>query len=165
MARGRGPGEVRSEVVNGAGHPFYDAAAFWPAAGIIVGLLAIAATIWVTLRAANPKRRLFYSMPVVTPLLTPRPDLPDIEVRRAGKVLANPHVVTVRLVSRGRRDIPRGALDGGEPLRLDVGAAIVEWLEVTTWPSDRPDPVWEMDGSSLRLGPRPIGERQTTPLS
>src|SRR5260370_32898479 len=104
-------------------------------------------------------------MLAVSPLLTHRLDLPAIAVRRAGKVLATPHVVTVRLVSRGRRDITREAFDGGEPLCLDVGAAIVEWLEVTTWPSGRPDPVWKMDGSSLPIGPSLIGRRQTTAFS
>jgi hypothetical protein len=154
--------------MNVAGGHIYTSGAFWGvAAGVIVGLLGIAATVWVTLRAANPKRRLLYSMPVVTPLLNPRPNLPDIEVRRAGNVLANPHVVSVQLTSRGRRDIAREAFDGEKPLCLDVGVPIVECLKVTTSPPDRLEPSWNIDGSRLLIGPNVslISRRQTIDVS
>ena len=46
---------VLDQPVTLAGSHFYTSAGFWvPAIGVIVGLLTIAATIWVTLRAANP---------------------------------------------------------------------------------------------------------------
>lgn len=149
-----------------AGSHFFTSATFWgPAIGAIVGVLTTAVVVWVTLRAANPKRRLLYSMPVVTPLLNTRPDLPqDIEVRRAGSVLAHPYVVNVELTSRGRRDIAREAF-GGDPIRLDVGAPIIDCLKISTSPSDRPHPVWNVDGSKLLVGPSLIGRRQSTVFS
>jgi hypothetical protein len=129
-------------IAGGSQH-IWDSTAFWPVAGIIATLLAGAAAVWAALSAADSKRRLYCTMPEVTPLLTRRPDLPDIEVRSAGKVLANPQVVTVRLVSRGRSDIKSGLFHGGEPLCLDVGAAI-EGAYVTTWPGSYDNPVCKL---------------------
>jgi len=148
-----------------AGSPLYTSGTFWAIVGVAAVLLIGIATIWVTLRVANPKRRLYYSMPVSTPLINRRPDLPpDIEVRRAGNILANPHLLSIELTSKGRQDIARQAFDG-EPLRLDVGAPIVECLTVTTSPSDRPDRAWTTDGSALLIGPSHLGKRQTTVFS
>jgi hypothetical protein len=70
-----------------------------------------------------PRRRLYYEMRAAAPLLTAPPGMrSDLELRRravpAGgedggqadsdgwQVLADPRVVTVSLISRGRRDIP-----------------------------------------------------------
>jgi hypothetical protein len=87
-------------------HHIWDSAAFWPAAGIVVGLLAIAATVWVTLRAANPKRRLYYALLTDTPLISRHHDLSEeLKVTYGTRQLAEPRIVTVQLVSRGRRDI------------------------------------------------------------
>jgi hypothetical protein len=151
--------------IAGGSHHIWDLTAFWPAAGIIVGLLAIVATVWVTLRAANPKRRLLYSMPVCTSMLNRQSELPELKVIYGAKQLESPHVVNVELASRGRTDIPRNAFDGGKPLRLDVGAPIVECLQVTMTPPDRPEPACAIDGSKLLIGPSLIGRRQTTVFS
>lgn len=105
---------------------------------------------------------MFYSMPVVTPLLNDRPGMPrDVEVRRAGQLLTYPQIVNIHLVSRGRRDISRDAFDGSEPLCLDVGVPIVECLQVKVSPSDRAEPLCKVDGSKLFVGPSLIGRRQT----
>jgi hypothetical protein len=159
-------GRVGSGSVIAAGHPFYDSTAFWPAAGIVVGLLAIAATVWVTLRAANPKRRLYYDLLADTPLITRRQDLSDeLKITYGEQELKSPRVVNVQLVSRGRRDIARDAFDGGEPLCLDLGTPIVECVKVTTSPSDRRDPKYATDGSKLLITPSHFGRRQTTIFS
>jgi hypothetical protein len=150
--------------VGHASAPFYTSGTFWAIAGVAAVIVVGVATVWVTLRVSNPKRRLLYSMPVATPLLNRRPGLPaDIEVRRKGqeKPLENPHVVTVQLVSRGRLDIQRDAFDDGKPLRLDVGAPIIECLDVTTSPPDRAVPPCKPGGSTLLVGPALIGRRQT----
>jgi formate hydrogenlyase subunit 3/multisubunit Na+/H+ antiporter MnhD subunit len=64
--------------VNLAGsHYIWDSAAFWPAATIIVGLLTIVATVLVTLRTANLKRRLYYMRFGDTPLIRRRQDLSE----------------------------------------------------------------------------------------
>jgi hypothetical protein len=149
-----------------AGGHFYTSGTFWAGAGVAVAIVFGIAGVWAVLYSGNPKRRLLYSMPVVTPLLNDRPRMPrDVEVRHAGQLLQSPHVVNIELVSRGRSDIQREAFDGGEPLCLDVGVPIVECLQVTTSPSDRPEPLWKHDGSKLLVGPSLIGKRQSTVFS
>lgn len=146
-----------------AGGHFYTSGSFWGPAGVIVGLLAIGATVWVTLRAANPKRRLYYWMFADTPLITRRTDLShELTVTYGTRQLNSPHVVNVKLTSRGRRDIAREVFDGGEPLCLDIGIPIVECVKVSTWPLDRPDPTWAINDSKLLVGPSHFGRRQTT---
>jgi hypothetical protein len=147
-------------------HHIWDSAAFWPAAGIVVGLLAIAATVWVTLRAANPKRRLYYAWLTDTPLITRQQDLSEeLIVTYGARHLVSPRIVTVQLVSRGRRDIVREAFDEGKPVCLDLSTPIVQCVKVTTSPSDRPDPSYALDGSKLLIGPSHFGKRQTTVFS
>jgi hypothetical protein len=149
-----------------AGGQFYTSGTFWAGASVAAVLLSTVAIVWVTLRVGSLKRRLLYSMPVVTPLLNERPGMPrDVEVRRAGQLLTFPQVVNIELVSRGRRDIPRDAFDGGEPLCLDVGVPIVECLQVKISPSDRPEPLCKVDSSKLLVGPSLIGRRQTMVFS
>jgi hypothetical protein len=149
-----------------AGSQFYTSGTFWAGAGVAAVLLSTVAIVWVTLRVGSSKRRLLYSMPVVTPLLNERPGMPrDVEVRRAGQLLTFPQVVNVELVSRGQRDIPRDAFDGGEPLCLDVGVPIVECLQVKISPSDRPEPLCKIDGAKLLVGPSLISRRQTMVFS
>ena len=148
------------------GHHIWDSAAFWPAAGIVVGLLAIAATVWVTLRAANPKRRLYYAWLSDTPLITRQHDLSEeLKVTYGTRQLVKPRIVTVQLVSRGRRDIAREAFDEGKPVCLDLSTPIVQCVKVATSPSDRPDPSYALDGSKLLIGPSHFGKRQTTVFS
>jgi hypothetical protein len=138
----------------------------WTVAGPVIGLLGVVATVWVTLRVANTKRRLMYSMPVVTPLLNATPDMPTgIEVRRDGHILNSPRIANIKLVSRGTRDIRRSDFDGDQPVRLEIGTPIVECLKVSTIPPDRGHPACIIDGSALLIGPCLIGSRQSTTFS
>jgi hypothetical protein len=141
-----------------------ESAVFWgPTAGVIATAASTIAIMWVTERIGIPKRRLLYSMPLMTPLLNSRSDLlQDIEVRHAGKALAIPQVVNIEIIGKGRLDIARDAFDGGEPLTFDIGVIIVECLKVSTTPSGRRDPVWSIEGSALLIGPSLIGRRQST---
>lgn len=129
-------------------------------------MLGIAATVWVTLRAADPKQRLFYHMLADAPLITRQKGLSrELKVTYGQEELSSPRAVTVQLVSRGRRDVTREAFDDGKPLCLDLGTRIVECVEVTTSPSDRTDPEWAIDGSKLLIKPSHFGRRQTTVFS
>lgn len=153
-------------VANAASLEWYASGTVWGAAGVVAALLSIVVLAWVALRIAYPKRRLLYSMPVVTPLLNAGPDLPcDLEVRCGGAILRYPHVATVKLINKGRNDIRRDAFDGGEPLRLDVGATIIECLQIATWPSGRHKPLVKVQGSTLLIGPSLLGRRQTITFS
>jgi hypothetical protein len=152
---------VLDQLVTLADSHFYTSAGFWVPA--IVGLLTIAATIWVTLRAANPKRRLYYWISADTPLLTKRRDLPhELRIFYGTVRVDSPRVVTIVFTTRGWRGISREAFDGGESLCLDLGTPIVECFDTITSPPDSPDLSYATDGSKLLIGPSYFNKRQTT---
>ena len=145
-----------------ASGPFYTSPIFWAVIGVAAALLVGVATMWVTWLSPYPKRRLYCWMPAATPGMPA-----DIEVRCKvqDKPPENPHVVTVELTSTGRFDIDRTAFDGGDPLRLDVGAPIVKCVEITTRPTDRMVPPHDIDGSVLLVRPALIRMRQRISFS
>ena len=147
---------------------FYVSGTFWAGVGSVVAVaLSTIVIVSATGHFSNPKRRLLYWMPDVTPLLNSgRADLShDLEVRHNGHLLSEPHVVEVELVSRGRLDIPSSAFDQGKPLRMDVNAKIIDLLKVTTMPVDRANPDFSINGSSLHVGPSLISKGQITVFS
>ena len=115
-------------------------------------------------------------MRAAAPLLTAPPGMrSDLELRHRGtpadhkggdhadadawQVLADPRVLTLELVSRGRKDIPSEAYDGHQPLLLGVGARIVEVLQAASMPASQPPPQITAGGTSLRIGLNLIGRR------
>lgn len=160
--------------MNLAGGDFYTSG-IWTFIGVVLGVLGTLVLAWVTLRAANPKRPVLYWAGNTTPLLSRETGLPQLKVsmrpkpgRRiwnpCGQELKSPHIVKVELISRGRADITPSAF-GGNPLRLDVGASIVEFLDVTTTPDDRQVPEVRADGTALLVEPVLIGKRETIGIS
>src|ERR1019366_3821474 len=140
---------------------WYSSGTFWAAAGVVVAVLAAVAGVWVTLTVGFPRRRLYCGLRAAAPLLAaPAGIRGDLELLHRGTALADPRVVTVELVSRGRRDIPSEAYDDRQPLVLDVGARIVEVLQVTSGPGILPAPRITIDGAALNIGPSLIGRRQ-----
>src|SRR6266536_3508423 len=120
---------------------WYTSGTFWAGAGVVVAVLAAVAVVWVTLAVGFPRRRLYYGLRAAAPLLTaPAGMRSDLELRHRGTALTDPRVLTVELVSRGRKDIPSGAYNDHQPLQLDVGARIVEILQVTSNPTALPAP-------------------------
>src|ERR1019366_7292766 len=140
---------------------WYTSGTFWASAGVVVAVLAAVAVVWVTLTAGFPRRRLYFGLRAAAPLLAaPAGIRGGLELRHRGAGLADPRVVTVELVSRGRKDIPSEAYDDRQPLVLDVGARIVEVLQVTSGPGILPVPRITPDGAALKIGPGLIGRRQ-----
>jgi hypothetical protein len=130
-----------------ADSPFYASGTFWAAAGTIVGLAGIVVIALVTLRAAYPRRRLWYSMSV-TPLLARGQDVArELVIFYRGDQLDHPHTASISLISKGRLDIPRAAFDG-QPLRLDLGVPVIAILKASTAP-DRTPPVVRPEASAL----------------
>ncbi len=139
---------------------WYTSGTFWAGAGVVVAVLTAVAVVWVTLTVGFPRRRLYYGMPTTAPLLTaPAGVRSDLELRHRGTLLTNPRVLTVQILSRGRKDIPGDAYDDHQPLQLDVGAGIVEVLQITSKPETLPAPQITADGTSLKIGPSLIGKR------
>jgi hypothetical protein len=152
--------------MNLADGQWYLSGTFWTGAGVVVAVISSAALICVTWWTGNPKHRLLYAMPSVTPLLNHNPHVAEeIEVRLEGKILAHPHVVNIELTSRGRMDIPRSAFDGDKPICLNIGAPIIKCLSVKTSPEDRSEPPVKTYDSKLMIGPCLIGKRETISVS
>jgi hypothetical protein len=144
--------------------PFYASGTFWAAAGTIVGVASIVVIALVTLRAANPRRRLWYSISSATPLVAREQDVArELVIFYRGDQLDLPHTANINLISRGRLDIPRTAFDG-QPLRLDMGAPIVAILAIVT-ARDRILPSVRSEASTLAIGPALIGKRETIMIS
>jgi hypothetical protein len=140
---------------------WYASGTFWTAAGVVVAVLVGVAGALVAYTVGFPRRRLLYGMPVAAAMLTaPSGVRGDLELHHRDTVLTAPHVLEIRLVSRGRKDIPSSAYDSGKPLRLDVGARIVEVLQTTSDPPSIPAPSVTVDGTSLMIGPGLISKRQ-----
>ena len=139
---------------------WYTSGTFWAGAGTICGVLGVVAVVWVTLLVGIPRRRLFYQMQAVAPLVSaPHGIRGDLELRHRGKLLSDPRAVTITIVSRGRKDIANDAYNDGQPLRLDVGAPVVELLQVISEPATLPPPAVAADGTSVNIGPSLIGRR------
>jgi hypothetical protein len=144
-----------------AAAPLYASGTFWSAVISIVGILVAIAGIYVSYVLAVAKRRITYEMPVSAPLMSAPPGVrTDLRVLHGDKELADPHLLAIRLVSRGRRDIPSSSFDQDRPLLIDVGIPIIAVLETTFAPSEAPFPKVVAVGSELRIGPDLIRKRQ-----
>src|SRR6266851_2894237 len=137
---------------------WYASGTFWAGAGVVVTALTAVAVVWVTLTAGFPRRRLYYGLRAAAPLLA-APDgvRSDLKLLHRGTPLADPYVLTIKLVSRGRKDIPSDAYDDHQPLELDVGSRIVEILQVISEPANLPQPQIADEGTRLRIGPALLG--------
>ena len=128
--------------------------------GTVVGLVIGAASVWATVRVGSLRRRLYYGMRAAAPLLTaPHGMRNKLELRYDGTALTDPRVITVELSSRSRKDIANDAYNGGQPLLVDVGAPIMEVLQITSVPKTYPQPSVVAHETALAIGPSLIGRR------
>jgi len=157
--------------------PFYTSSAFWAGASAMAAVFGAAVVVWATLAVGFPRRRLHYGLRDAAPLLRSGSGMPsnlqlqhrqapadtaddgESGVSAAWQILDKPRVLTLQLISRGRKDIPSDAYNDHQPLRLDVGIRIVEILQVTSRPKTLGAPEITIDGTSLRIGPGLIGRR------
>ncbi|GHC73071.1 hypothetical protein [Streptomyces cinnamoneus] len=138
---------------------------FWTALTVLASLLTGFLGGWATLRAANPRRQLAYWMPAATRLLHTSDSVGDLVVMRGGQTLRHPHVLDVRLMNRGRRDVASSHFDSGTPIRLNVGAPIVEVLDVASQPGWLHTPTTAVDDTALTIAPGLIAKGQTIHFS
>jgi hypothetical protein len=144
----------------------YESGTFWTEAGVVGGLVVAAAGVWATLTVGFPRRRLYYRMQAVAPLMiAPQGMRSELELRHHGKLLADPCALTIELASRGRKDIPNEAFNDHQPLRLDVGAPVVEILQITSEPAVLPTPKVAANSTSVNIGPSLIGRRHTITIT
>jgi hypothetical protein len=141
-------------VLLAAGTPWYDAPVFWGIPATVLALVSVYAA-W---RAIPPRRMLYdWRLDAVQLVRTDATAAVELEVRRNGEILRDPHVVQVKLASRGRADIGRDAFDG--PVVLNVGVPILDVLNADSSAEHVPAPPVEIDGSTLRVGPSMLSKR------
>lgn len=102
-----------------------DTSAFWTVVGAVAGVVAVIIGL-VTYLRANPKRRIEYSTEAVR-LLSSRAKIEGLEVKVRNLPIPDPHLVTLRLRSNSRADIPSSSFDGGKDLvfRVEPGGALL----------------------------------------
>jgi hypothetical protein len=111
-------------------------------------------------RRISSRRLLTYGVLLAAPLLHAPIDIdPQLRVVRRGKTLANPHVIELRIVNHGRRDLPSADFDNGNPLRLDLGTKIVTLLGTAFEPQGSPNLTVLAKGKVLEIGPGLIRKR------
>jgi hypothetical protein len=149
-------------VIVAAAH-WYSSGTFWSVAGVLVAIAIGLPTLWLT---RVPRQRLYYGAPAPTPLLARRPGgIDHLEIRHQGKILTDAYLLDVTLIARGRQDIPSSAFDQGRPLVFDLGARIVDILQVRCEPESSLSPPVTHRGCTLSVGPELIGRRQTITIA
>jgi hypothetical protein len=134
--------------------PFYSSAVFWAGAGVAVAAATFVIILvqWLT---GSSRRVLTYSLLSDTALLskgTREKAGPDLQVRLREKVLDDPHVVSMRIEFKGRRDIREADFDGSKPLTFQLGASILKRLDHGV-DSEIPTILIGPDGQGVGIGP------------
>jgi hypothetical protein len=137
-----------------AGH-FYASAAFlgWAAVLVATVTLIVIAAQFVS---ASTARALTYSLISDTALLSAdarEKAGPGMRVTLGADVLDDPHVVSLRIEYKARRDIRGADYEGSMPLIMDVGAQILKWLNPGTDADVGPRLSVEPGARAVRIGP------------
>ncbi|MFE9235250.1 hypothetical protein [Cellulosimicrobium funkei] len=123
------------------------------ALGLLVAVVGIPTTVWVTRRYAGGRRtKVIASWTSVR--MVRRANLEGLEVRLRGAVLQDPHLITVTLRNLGPSDVATANFHGGNPLEIKLrGARAVDLVGSTnaTVPC-----TLDSDGERLLLGPAHI---------
>jgi hypothetical protein len=148
-------------LTTAAGH-WYTSPPFFGTAGLVIGVLAV----WATLFAASTKRRITVTLAEDTPLLATTTALRqgELEIRFEGQMVTAPRVVTVLLESGGRRDIGSADFDQERALAIDLGVSIVRLLAAKTAPK-MPESAFAVEGTRVLIGPCAIRKRQVISLA
>jgi hypothetical protein len=129
---------VLDEVVLTSGSTL-TAGIFWAGAAVVVAILAIVVSI-ILWALGSPRRLLVYNLDSDTALFSgdARKRVgADLEVTVGGRVIADPHVVSFRVESRGRRDIRPDDFTHERALIFDLTAPVLKLLEIDTIPDYR----------------------------
>jgi hypothetical protein len=140
-----------------AAQPWYESSLVISAAQLVLGILAIIVTLWVTLYAVRPRHRLDYCLV----LIEDGNDFDDLDHSVSSADLKHPKILEIRIRSRGRRDIPSTAFDGGEPILFRVGGRVIAMLgEPLTKRKGSLIPKAKVTDSGLAVGPGLIRKKQ-----
>jgi hypothetical protein len=91
----------------------------------------------------------------------------ELEVRHEGRPLSQPYIVTVMVVSKGRKDISSASFDGGQPIVVNLGVPIIQELRFDAAPESRgvPVPKVVIDGTRVLVGPSMLAKRHTLTIT
>jgi hypothetical protein len=78
---------------------------------------------------------------------------PGLRIVLGGDLLDDPHVVSIRIEYRGRRDIRESDYEKRVPLQLDVGVPILKWLSPGTDAAQMPGLSVEPGTHAVLVGP------------
>lgn len=134
-----------------------------PVASLAVAVLVGLAGVWVAYAAGFPQQRLLYWIPAAVPLVNvPQGSGNKLQLRYKQAEVAQPHLLSVQLISRGRKDIPSTSFDGHKPLSLNLGVPIIDIIRIEQIirGRDLPQPKISFDRNILEIGPTLFGKRQ-----
>jgi hypothetical protein len=132
-----------------------------PVASFAVAVIVGIAGVWVAYLAGFPRQRLLYWIPAAVPLVNaPRGPGHGFQLLYNGAEVAQPHLLSVQLISRGRDDISIDFFEDGEPISLDLGVPIIDVLQIDPIGRRAFSPTASPDKNTLKIGPSLIGKRQ-----
>ena len=145
---------------------WYSSGTFWTGAGAVIAALAIivAILLWFV---GPPQRLLVYSFSD-TPLLTDDALAhanTELKVTLDDQILTDPHIVSIFIESRSRRDIRTADFENGRPLAFDLGTPILKLLHYETGGSAMPQVEVGIDQGSATIGPGLINPRRSPRLA
>lgn len=137
-----------------------------PVAAFAFSVIVGAASVWVAYAAGFPRQRLLYWIPAAVPLVNaPKGHSQGFQLLYNGAKVAQPHLLSVQLISRGRKDILESSFEGGKPITLDLGAPIIDILQNDPVGRRAFEPATSLDYHTLKIGPSLIGKRQAVKIT
>jgi hypothetical protein len=143
------------------GH-FYSSSAFLGWVGIAVAIVTLT-VIAAQFAAGSSKRALVYSLISDTTLLSEGAREragPGLRVTLGDDTLDDPHVVSLRIECKGRRDIRSADFEGGKPLMLHVGTPILKQLSREADDDTAPCISFNSHAQTIGIGPDLIRKGQ-----
>lgn len=136
-----------------------------PVAGFAFSVIVGVASVWVAYAAGFPRQRLLYWIPAAVPLVNaPQGRSHGFQLLYNGAKVAQPYLLSVQLISRGRKDIPEGSFEG-KPITLDLGVPIIDILQNDPAGRHAFEPATSLDNHALKIGPSLIGKRQAVKIT
>lgn len=145
---------------------WYQSGTFWSAVAAIAAVVTVPVSLWLGTRAGQRNRQLTYSLISSVRLLGGTEEFRGtLQVIRNGAVLSDPHIAHIVLINDGRLDISSDLFDENRPISLNVGAPILELLDVHSRPTTTYPPAVTVSGAELLVGPSLFVRGQRLTLS
>ena len=140
---------------------FHYSANTWAGISVVIALASLLATV-VQLRSSSSRRVLTYSLLSDTQLVSPSARQkagPDLRVVLRGASLEDPHVVSIKILYRGRHDIRIEDFQGAAPVVFDLGAIVLAKLN-EDGDFSSPEIVLGSTRTTIDVGPCLIKDKQ-----